>query len=394
MLIRIALWPRPGLAGDLDDFARWAGAIARDGLATAYDQPISFPPVLPWLWATLAAVAPPLAHAESAADPLVRAALKLPASLADLALAMGVGYALRSRPRWALAGALATALSPAAIYISALWGQFESLYVLPVLVAYLLAIRGRLGWAGVALAVALMTKPQALPLALPFVAWVLGRGGLRSLVAPAVAGAATIALLWAPFLASGGPLRYLDHLRDYSELFSVISLRAWNPWWLVQMPFGTERLIVDTTAITGPLTFRLVGMAIAVVLGAAIAIWVARRPTPESLAWGLVAVSLAAFCALTTMHERYAFPAIALLPLLWPDRRLVILWALLSIAFTLNLVASVPPTGPPGSLIPVDGPLGIVGSLAITGGLLVALRALRRVTVQPVAASAMGSSHA
>ena len=379
MLIRIALWPLPGLAGDLDDFARWAGAIARDGLANAYDQPISFPPVLPWLWAALAAVAPPLAHAESAADPLVRAALKLPASLADLALAMGVGYALRSRPRWALAGALATALSPAAIYISALWGQFESLYVLPVLVAYLLAIRGRLGWAGVALAVALMTKPQALPLALPFVAWVLGRGGLRSLVAPAVAGAATIALLWAPFLASGGPLRYLDHLRDYSELFSVISLRAWNPWWLVQLPFGTDRLIVDTNSIVGPLTFRLVGVGVALLLGAAIALWVARRPTPEALAWGLVAVSLAAFCALTTMHERYLYPAVVLLPLLWPDRRALVLWIVLSVAFLLNLVASVPPSGGPGSLIPVDGPLAIAGSLAVTACLGVALLALRGV---------------
>ena len=334
--------------------------------------------MLPWLWAALAAVASPLGHAESAADPLIRAALKLPASLADLALAMGVGYALRSRPRWALAGALATALSPAAIYISALWGQFESLYVLPVLVAYLLAIRGRLGWAGVALAVALMTKPQALPLALPFVAWVLGRGGLRSLVAPAVAGAATIALLWAPFLASGGPLRYLDHLRDYSELFSVISLRAWNPWWLVQLPFGTDRLIVDTNVIAGPLTFRLVGVGVALLLGAAIALWVARRPTPEALAWGLVAVSLAAFCALTTMHERYLYPAVVLLPLPWPDRRAVVLWVVLSVAFLLNLVASVPPSGGPGSLIPVDGALAIAGSLAVTACLGVAMVALHR----------------
>jgi hypothetical protein len=225
-----------------------------------------------------------------------------------------------------------------------------------------------------------MTKPQALPLALPFVAWVLGRGGWRAAVAPAVAGAATIALLWAPFLASGGLLRYLDHLRDYSELFSVISLRAWNPWWLVQLPFGTDRLIVDTNVIAGPLTFRLVGVGVALLLGAAIALWVARRPTPEALAWGLVAVSLAAFCALTTMLERYLYPAVALLPLLWPDRRAVVLWVVLSVAFLLNLVASVPPSGGPGSLIAVDGALAIAGSLAVTACLGVALLELRRTT--------------
>jgi hypothetical protein len=384
VLVRIALWPLPGLAGDLDDFARWAGSISRDGLGPAYSlNPISFPPVLPWIWAGLGALVPALAHADAAGDAQVRAALKLPASLADLVLAAGVGYALGPRRWWAVAAVLAVALQPAAIYLSAWWGQFESLYVLPVVVAYLLAVRGRLGWAGVALAVALMTKPQALPLALPFAAWVVGRAGWRGALAPAIAGAATIAVLWAPFAASGGPLRYLDHLRAYGDLFSVISLRAWNPWWLVQLPFGTERLIADTNELLGPITFRIVGVGLAALLGAAIAVWIARRPTPAALAWGLIATSLAAFCALTTMHERYAYPAVALLPLLWPDRRAIGLWLTLSVAFTLNVVASVPPSGGPGTLIPVGGVLGAVGAVAMTaclGGALLALRSVSRAT--------------
>lgn len=386
-IIRLVLLPVPGLAGDLDDFASWVGAIARGGLGEAYDEPISFPPVLPWLWAATGAVVPAVRDATDASDPVVRAALKLPASLADLAIAAGVGFALRGRPRWAAAGALAVALHPAAIYLSAWWGQFESLYVLPVLVAYLLAVRGRPGPAAVALAVALMTKPQALPLAIPYVAFALGSGGPRALVRPVLAGVATVAVLWAPFVAAGGPLRYLDNLREYGELFSVISLRAWNPWWLVQLPFGTERLIADTNAVLGPITLRLVGLAAAVAVGVLIAMWVARRPSPEALAWGLVSTSLAAFCLLTTMHERYLYPAVVLLPLLWPDRRAVVLWAVLSVAFTLNLIASVPPAGEPGSLIAVDGVVGFVGSLAITGGLVTAAGSLRRVTAGRVAAA-------
>ena len=383
--MRAFLLPGPGLAGDLNDFAAWAAAIGRDGLGRAYDQPISFPPVMPWLWAALDALMPGFASAAASSgtvDPFVNITMKLPATLADLGLAGAIAWAVRGRGAggwWALLAGLATAFQPAAIFISAVWGQFESLYVLPIVVAYLLAIRGRLGWAGIALAIALMTKPHALPLALPFVAFVFGRGGVRGLVLPALTGGLTIAILWAPFVAAGGPARYVETLRHYGDLFAVLSLRAWNPWWLVQLPFGIDRYVADTNSIVGPLTFRLVGGLVAVLLGAAIALWVARRPTAQSLAWGLVAVSLAAFCALTTMHERYLYPAVILLPLLWPDRRAVALWTALSVAFGFNLLAStVAPVSGPGSI--VGGPLGIAGSLAVTGSLVGALLALRHVS--------------
>ena len=382
LLVRAAFLGGPGLAGDLNDFVAWAAAIGRDGLGRAYDQPISFPPVLPWLWALLGSVVPGFVNAATTsgtADPFVNSVMKLPAVIADLGLAVAIAYALREDPRWAALAGLATTFQPAAIFVSAVWGQFESLYVLPIVIAYLLAIRGRLGWAGVALAVALMTKPQALPLALPFIAFAFGRGGVRGLVTPGLTALLTVAALWAPFVAAGGPARYLEHLRAYGELFAVLSLRAWNPWWLVQLPFGIEQYVGDTNALAGPVTFRVVGIVVAVLLGAAIAAWVARRPTATALAWGLVAVSLAAFCALTTMHERYLYPAVMLLPLLWPDRRAVALWAVLSVAFFLNLVASVSfPVSGPGSI--VGFPLGLVGSVAITGGLVAALLVLRRVS--------------
>ncbi len=382
ILVRAAFLGGPGLAGDLDDFVAWAAAIGRDGLGRAYDQPISFPPVLPWLWAFLGSVVPGFVGAAATsgtADPFVNAVMKLPAALADLGLAAAIAYALRADPRWAALAGLATAFQPSAILISAVWGQFESLYVLPVVVAYLLAIRGRPGWAGVALAIALMTKPQALPLALPFVAFAFGRSSVRGLALPVLTGLLTVGALWAPFVVAGGPARYVEHLRAYSDQFAVLSLRAWNPWWLVQLPFGIERYVNDTIAIVGPLTFRVVGLVVALLLGAAIAVWVARRPTATALAWGLVAVSLAGFCALTTMHERYLFPAVMLLPLLWPDRRALLLWVALSAAFFVNLVASASfPVFGPGSI--VGFPLGLVGSVVITGTLVATLFVLRRVS--------------
>jgi hypothetical protein len=39
--IRVAVWPQPGLAGDLDQFVTWVHGIAVGGWTHAYDQNLS-----------------------------------------------------------------------------------------------------------------------------------------------------------------------------------------------------------------------------------------------------------------------------------------------------------------------------------------------------------------
>ena len=374
--IRAILLPLPGLAGDVNDFLAWARAINANGLGNAYDQAISFPPVLPWIWWLLGSVAPDLLNS-TPNDPTALALIKLPATLADLGIAAIVGWSLRDRPGWAVAATVAVLLHPAIFYVSAWWAQFESLYVLPMLVAWVLAVRGRLGWAAVAIAIGLMTKPQALLLAIPFAAWFLATGGWRGTARAAVIGAATIIVLWTPFLAAGGPGKYLEHLADYTAQFAVLSLRAWNPWWILQSLTGGGEFVADGSAVLGPVTFRWLGIAITGLMEALVFLWVLRRPTASGLAWGLAAAGLVAFVGLTTMHERYAFPALAFLLVLFPDRRAVALWAALGIAYTLNLVAAVPPTPEVGAVFPVDGWLGIAGSMAMTAIALSTMVAVR-----------------
>lgn len=365
--LRLVLLGQPGLAGDLDDFAAWTAAIAHDGLGRAYDQPISFPPVMPWIWAGLGVVAPLVASGD-AGDPAVIAAMKLPATLADLALAGLVGLTLRTRPRWAIAGIAAILVHPGIAYVSAWWGQYESIYVLPIVAAVLAVGAGRRDLAAVLVAVALMTKPQALPLVVPLGAFLLATAGWRGAARATAVGVGTIVVLWAPFVPADGPTHYLEHLRTYADaVFPVISLRAWNPWWTLQIAAGSDALVVDTSQVLGPLTFRWLGLGAAAALEVALVAWVVRRPTRDTLIWALVAVAVAVPMLLTTMHERYTYPAAVLLVLLWPDRRAVALWAAHAVVFTLNLVAAVPPgDGGPGSVLPVDGLVGLAGSVAMT----------------------------
>ena len=377
VVVRAALLPTPGLTGDLDQFVAWVHGLATEPFGRAFDQNPTFGPVMIYIWGALAAVEPAFRTVTDSADPAIRALMKTPASIADLGLALGVAWALRRRPTWAVAGALAIALHPAVIDVSAWWGQYESIYVLAAFVAFLFAAAGRPSLAAAALAVALMTKPQALPLAVPFAGWFVGRFGVVGSLRYALVGLATVAVLWIPFLAYGGPIAYARNLAAYQDgVFAVLSLRAWNPWWLVQEAFGHGEFIADGAQVLGPITLRHVGYAIALLLEIAVFVAVMRRPIPQVLALALAASALVAFVALTTMHERYAYPALVFLAIMLPDRRVLALWLVFSGVFTLNLLAAAPPTEEIARLLPAFGPLGVIGSLVVTVCAVAALRLL------------------
>jgi hypothetical protein len=378
MLLRIALWPSPGLVGDLDQFVVWAHGLATTPFGHAYDQNLSFPPVMAYIWGLLAAVEPAFRTVTTSADPAIRAIMKAPASIADLALGGLIAWHLRATPRWALAGALLVLLHPAVIDVSAWWGQYESIYVLFGALAFVLAVRGHSLFAAAALAVALMTKPQALPFLVPFAAWFLARDGWAGAARAALVGALVVAALWLPFVAAGGVQAYASNLSTYQgDIFAILSLRAWNAWWLVQQAFAGGAFVSDQGAILGPITLRDVGYGLALLGELAVFVLVYRARSPRGLAFGLAAAVLVAFCLLTTMHERYAYAVLAFLPLTFPDRRALALAIAFGVVFTLNLLAAAPPTAEIGTLLAVDGMLGWAGPIAMLAILVATLAALR-----------------
>jgi hypothetical protein len=386
--VRLVLLPTVGVRDDMDLFAGWVHGLAVGQLGEAYRLELTFPPVMAYILWLVSLIQPAFQTATNAADAAVRIALKAPASLADLGLAAGVWWYLRTKPGWATVGAAAILLHPAVIDVSAWWGQFESIYVLAGLAAFLLAAFGRPRMAAVALGLALMTKPQALPFVIPFVAWYVGRHGWRETAICGAIGAATIAVVWLPFLADGGVGRYLntlDHLQNVD--FSVLSLRAWNPWWILQSGAGGD-FLSDRGALLGPLSPRTIGLALFGLLEAGIFVAVLRRPDSRTLAIGLAASVMAAFITLTTMHERYAYGAIVFLALLLPERRPRWLWAALSVAFTANLLAAIPPP-PFVGVIPIGGPVGLLGSATMVAVAIGCLTLLAQAVWRPADASSV-----
>jgi hypothetical protein len=368
--IRVVLLPTEGLRGDIDQFVGWVHHIATQGLSTLYEGtdagPVTFGPVMAYIWALLAAVQPAFATVTDASDPAIRALMKVPASLADIGLAALVVYGLRDRPRWAAIGGAVVLLVPATWYVSAWWGQYEAIFALSALAAVIAATKGRNDLAAILIAVSLMTKPQAIAFVIPFAAWFWATGGWRGVVRAGVLGAVPAAVLWIPFLPTG-PLGYLRNLGTYqNEIFNVLSLRAWNPWWILQVVAAGGAFIRDDVAIIGPLTLRHLGYLVTAVLSALIGLAIVRDARPRTFVLGVVASVLAIFTWMTQMHERYAYAALVVVLVLIPDRPIRFSSAILAVVFTLNLLAAVPASPAIEAALPVAGLLGIVGSIGVT----------------------------
>jgi hypothetical protein len=388
IVIRIVLLPGAGLPGDLDAFAQWVGHISLNGLPNAYDEELTFGPVMTYIWWLLGLVQPGFQAAADSSDPALRVLLKMPAVIADFGLAACVYWILRGTPGWAIVGSLLVLLHPATWYVSAWWGQYESVYVLMALVAVLFAVSGRDGFAAAALAAAILTKPQALPFILPFAAWFFARGGVMGIVRALAIGAAVAVILWLPFLASGGVRDYLGNLGDYqNDVYSVLSLRAWNFWWIVQDLAPVDEFVSDRVPIIGAVTFRILGLGIFGLLSLYIAWRIWRDPRPRTLVLGVAASTLVAFTFLTTMHERYAYGALLFLMLLIPEARTRWLGLAVGVVFVLNLVTAVPATTELGQLLPMWSPLSTVGSLLMVLLTIATLLELSRDDVSPTGAA-------
>ncbi|HEV7811090.1 MAG TPA: hypothetical protein VGO64_10850, partial [Candidatus Limnocylindrales bacterium] len=133
----------------------------------------------------------------------------------------------------------------------------------------------------------------------------------------------------------------------------------------------------DKAGVVGPITLRHVGYGLALIGEVAVFAMVFRSRSPRALAYGLAASALVAFALLTSMHERYAYAALAFLPLAFPDVRALVATIAFGAVFTLNLLAAAPPTTAIADVVRFGGSVGILGSIAMLAILSVTVTLLR-----------------
>jgi hypothetical protein len=215
--------------------------------------------------------------------------------------------------------ALLVALCAPLFVNAAVWGQFDGLVAVLILIAVALLLAGRASAAGAVFGVALSTKMLVVAVLPAAAAWTLRRLGARSLLRALAAGAIAVGLLSAPYVLAG---RGRDLSRAYTQAVDYYARRtmeAYNLWYLLDraesrwgsLPPAEVRR--DDRPALGPLTHRDLGLGAfaAYIAFACATVW--RRPEREALALG-TAMSLFAFFMLPTqIHGRYLTAAVPVL---------------------------------------------------------------------------------
>ena len=353
-VMRLVIAPWVGFYYDLHNAQLWAGELARVGPHHFYSsvQFADYPPgYLYFLWL--------IGKISSSPGYLL---VKMPALLGDLGVAWLAGTlgsriapaALAQRVPLRALIAAAVLFNPGILWDSSVFGEVDVVPTFFVLSSLVLLLTGRRSLQRDLLAFALFgvafaTKPQ-MCLALPVMLYALYRRYLHRRTRPElIDGALSVALIgltsvvvWLllalPF--GLGPVKLVHFYRRASNVHPYTSANAFNLWgllasWRNDLTGGNVYTVAGIPALyVGLLLF---------VAAVAFVLWRTHRAIENGadetriLVLGAAVTSLVGYTVLTRMHERYLFPALALLAPLVFSRPLRRAYAALSLLFLLSL---------------------------------------------------------
>jgi Gpi18-like mannosyltransferase len=320
-------------------FTQWAETAQKVGLAHLYGAArVDHPPLFLYLLTAagwLDARLPP-----SLAAPALIAFIKLPSFLADILTAGLIALVWRTRSSAsALTAAAVYVFNPAVWYVSAYYGQTDSIYTLFLVIAVIGLEQQKLTTASLGFMFALATKLQSISLAPLLVADALIRHKPRDWVRAAIAVCLAGAALLSPWLVE----RNVDSvIRAYTALPSEapkVVVSAYNLWYMVRLGHVHE-VSSELYPLGLPVTYQTIGILVFGIFSLGITgLYVLRRAVFLTAA----ALVLGLYMLLTQMHERYMFPVLAMLALASVSQpRLWLLYAVLSLSFFFNLVTIAP----------------------------------------------------
>jgi hypothetical protein len=330
LVVRLGALGFDGHNGDVSVMMRWAQRMADVGPWRFYDGDGSIYPALLYpLWV----LATDLSGSGLA---IAIKGLSIPF---DLAIGILLYTVIRGRSSElvALSAAALYLLNPAVLLGGPVWGQVDSAGTLAFLAALVASARRRDGLAAALGLLAAFCKPQFGLVLLPVLAvatirsWRSGRLGIIGRAVAGVVGA---------WVVIGGPLalhplRYAGLLASTAEQQPKTSLHAFNPW----------GLLVGFDVPDDP--YVLVGSALllAGIIGALVGL---RRGDDLATLLAVGAVLVLAFYFLPTrVHERYLFPAMALLvPFAAASAGQLVAYLVLAAGFAASLLYALHETTP------------------------------------------------
>jgi Gpi18-like mannosyltransferase len=308
-LIRFLLFPTQGYINDLNTFAYWFNTAAEHGPRVFYSVVswCDYPPFNVYFFWGFGSLAKALSPSGT---PSMFYFIKLLPNLFDTATAFLIFVFVRKRLDFKIA-LLATALyafNPAVVFNAAVWGQFDAIYTFLLFLSLMLALASKPELSAVTFTLGILTKPQGIAL-LPLIAFLIfKKNGWRRLLTSLLAGAATLFVVIITFEWSN-PITFLSNIYFGAyEGYAYTSVNAFNLWalggfWIPETP-----------------VFFAIGWALFGAL-AAFTLYVLHKRFGAS---GELLVLFSAFILFfgffmlpTRIHERYLFPALSVLALMF-----------------------------------------------------------------------------
>ena len=302
---RVLLFPLKGYFIDTNDFISWFSTAVSQGIRPFYlvagfaDYP-PFNVYIFWFFGSIA----------NATGIGIANIVKWVPNIFDLATAVLIYYFVRKQSSFKLAILTTTlyALNPAVIFNTAIWGQYDAVYTFFLVLSLMLALRNKPKFSAAVFALAILTKPQGIALAPLLIYLIFRKNGLKNLLISVAVFATTVFAVILPFEWSN-PVTFLSkiYFGAYSG-YQYTSINAFNLWGMFGLWQSDGNLFILGWALFGVFTV--------------FTLYVLHKRFNISGEW------LAVFCAFmfffaffmlpTRIHERYLFPAISMLALMFP----------------------------------------------------------------------------
>lgn len=235
--------------------------------------------------------------------------LKLPAILADVGVGVVIYKMTESRSiKWARIAASLYIFNPVTIYLSALWGQNESVIVFLAMLSFVFLEKRKLWLAAILFFVAFYTKMTILIWIPVFLFSVLVKRFSFSRILLSVTAVFVLFYLSSMiFVKNQTVFKFTEDLFNQKILLGSkgterLAMSAFNFW---SMLYGFNEQTADTRLLG--MTGKNLGVLLAAICNLAVLVWYLKDPTVQRLLYSLFIGGFASVLFLTTMHERYYF---------------------------------------------------------------------------------------
>jgi Gpi18-like mannosyltransferase len=305
LLVRVLLFPLKGFPTDTGDFISWFTTATQVGIRPFYSTPqfVDYPPFNVYIFWAFGSLA-------NAIHLSMATMVKVVPNLFDLATA-GLIYVFARKQASFKIALLATALyafNPAVLFNAAIWGQYDAVYTFFLVLSLMLALKNKPELSAVSFALGILTKPQGIALAPLLILLIFKKDGLKRLLTSVLAFAASFLVVVLPF--EGISVSFLTNLYSSGyNYYNYGSVNAFNLWGLLGLTWVHDGVLY------------LVGWALFGVFAAFTLYVVHKRFRVSGDYLAVFAAFMLLFCFFmlpTRIHERYMFPAISMLALMFP----------------------------------------------------------------------------